>query len=275
MDPTTILLFVVVVPAAVAAATFLSTRRLARARDGASADVGPAVAAGVVAGYLGVAGVPTFPPVEAWQWVLPLALAGFVLAVVDVLRRSLSTRTRWTLRIVPLVAAVWFSLLHRTPTALAVLVPSILAFTWTVDRLGARATARTFLVVVFVEGVATSAAQLLAHWADGAFLAGAIAASAGAALVGAGRWPATARGAVAVVAVVLAALWIDGVLYADLPRGAATLLAVAPAVACAADVLAPRSVTGVRRAAVVVAASLASSGAAVVVTWSACGSSSY
>src|SRR5206468_156829 len=44
-----------------------------------------AIGAGYVVGQLGLFGRPAFPPVEAWQWLLPLAVIATVLGVIDAL----------------------------------------------------------------------------------------------------------------------------------------------------------------------------------------------
>ena len=65
MDPLRLALFTGLIPAAVAAGTLLLTRRF---------GVGIALAAGYVAGHLGVTGIPKGMPTEKWQWLLPIAI---------------------------------------------------------------------------------------------------------------------------------------------------------------------------------------------------------
>ncbi len=82
MDPVSLILRVGVLPGAIAAVLFL----LARWR-GWKGGPGMPVAAAYVAGHLAVAGIPKALPSEAWQWLLPVAGAGGILAMAGWLPR--------------------------------------------------------------------------------------------------------------------------------------------------------------------------------------------
>jgi len=262
VNPVLLALLAAAVAAAAAAGTWLLARRIARGRGEGSA-AGPALAAGYVAGHLVVAGPPRIPPAEAWQWLLPLAVAGALLgAAGDRLSRR-DPWWRWGLFPAVVLAALGVTLQERTALALG---GYGLGFVLLREVLGGAARIagpRPFLAALAGTSAATAGSLVISGWMLLGQAAGGLAAAAGAAFLLAGRFPAAAGSAVPVAALLLGFLCLDGVLYAELPRAAALLLAAAPLGAWAP--VPGREARPLRAAAVRVALVALLAGAAVAV----------
>ena len=260
MDPVHIAIFVAAVPAVVAAAVFLVTRWLRRGGDPA-ADAGPAVAAGFIAGFVGAAGAPSFPILDAWKWLFHIALAGGLLAVVAARAASPPEAIRWTLRAALAAFAVWVTVLDRTVPWLGGAFVAVMALTWFADGLAQRAGASAFLATMLVVATGTAVANGVANSAMLGQVGGGLCAPLGACLVLSWFLPAAVRGAVALVTVLLAAMTLNGLNY-ELPVASAVLLAAAvPAAWLAAGLLA--SMKSQRRTALVIAVAVLFAGTAV------------
>lgn len=225
-------IFVVAIPAAVAALALLLARRL---RRGEETPLWPGVAAGFAAGYLGIGGVPKSMPVEKWHWLLPIAVLG---AVVGALRNreSLPVWLRRNLSPALMVTVVLCTLLR--PTTVQLLAYGVAAFfvEVTIDGDPKRTTARSFLSVVLVVATASAIALVVSGTMLIGQMAGALAAVAGACLVLAGPLRVELRSAVPLVAALFVALWMNGILFAELPIASAALLASAPLACWIADI---------------------------------------
>ena len=104
------------------------------------------LAVGVVAGFFCVAGVPKFPPPEAWQWMPTIAALA---AVVGLAERGASW-TRWPLRAAVAVFAAWVTDLDRTPLRIAAAVASLLLVCAALDGVARRGGTRTLLAAILV-----------------------------------------------------------------------------------------------------------------------------
>jgi len=261
MDRVHVAVFVAAVPAAVAAAVFLSMRWLRRRGDSPT-DAGPAVAAGFIAGFVGAAGAPSFPILDAWKWLFYIALAGGLLAVVAARAASPPEAIRWTLRAALAAFAVWVTVLDRTVPWLGGAFVAVMALTWFADGLAQRAGASAFLATMLVVATGTAVANGVANSAMLGQVGGGLCAALGACLVLSWFLPAAVRGAVALVTVLLAAMTLNGLVYGDLPVASAVLLAAAvPAAWLAAGLLA--SMKSQRRTALVIAVAVLFAGTAV------------
>jgi hypothetical protein len=263
MDPAGMALYVVAIPAVVAAVALFLARRL---RRGDATPLWPGVAAGFAAGYLGVGGLPRGMPVEAWHWLLPIAVLGAV-AGANYAWETIPARLRVAPWIVVVGFTVWTSLVKRPPEAVVGYSAAAFFLGWTLDGAARRTGAATFLAVVLVVAVATAVSLVVSGTMLIGQLAGALAAATGACLVLASRLRAAPRSAVPLVAALLVALWMNGILFADLPIASAALLATAPLACWSADVvlakrLAPLPMTIARLA---VAVLFAGAGVAVAV----------
>lgn len=256
-------LFVVVIPAVVAAAALFLARFLAR---GEKAPLWPAIAAGFAAGHLGIGGWPRGMPVEAWQWMLPIAVLGAVTGA-SYAWNSMPARARVAPWVVIVGFTVWTTLVKRPPVALAGFSAAAFLLGWTLDGAARRTSARSFSATVLIVATATGVSLVVSGTLLIGQMAGALAAATGACLVLAGRLRLESRSAVPVVTALLAALWMNGILYAELPIASAVLLAAAPLGCWIADVvlakrLGPLPMTISR---VAVAVLLAGAGVAVAV----------
>jgi hypothetical protein len=263
MYPAGMALFVVVIPAAVAAAALLLARLVGRGADrGTQAWL--AISAGFVAGYVGIAGVPKAMPVEAWHWLLPIALLGAVVGAMHG-RRSLPRRLGVVAPLVLLGFAVVMTLLHATPTAIAGYVAAAYLVNLTLDGDPRRTSARSFLSVVLVVAIGTAVSLVVSGTMLIGHLAGALAAATGACIVLAGPLRVETRSAVPLLATLLVALWMNGILYAELPIGSAALLASAPLACWIADIVLANRLGALPMAIVRVGLAIVLAGAGVAV----------
>ena len=264
MDPAAIALFTALLPAVAAALVFLAVRWTQRGRAEALA-AGAALAAGTVAGYCGAVGLPRFPPAESWQWVLPISVAGGVLAAAEAAFPGAPAAVRWSLRAALVAFAVWASLLDHSPLPVAGLAAAAIVFAWTLARTAAGSTAAAYLPALLVAAVGASVAIGVSNWMDGGRIAGGFAAATGGCLVASLRFPAASRDAVAVAAPVFVTLLVSGCVVAALPVSAAVLLAASPAAAWLADAAIGARETRVPRALLRAAAAAVPAGAAIAI----------
>jgi hypothetical protein len=204
--------------AAVAAAAAAGTYRLSRRREGGT-PAGPALAAGVVAAFVVVGGLPKGLPAEAWQWLPPFALLAGGLGLVP---------DPWGRRaVVPALALglVLATVPERTFVAVGGLLLGFLALAEVVRGAALRAGPRPLLAALAVAAAGTAASLVVSGWMLLGQAAGGLAAAAGAVFLLAGRSPASAGSAVAAGTLLLGGLLLDGSLYAELPRASAVLLA--------------------------------------------------
>lgn len=236
-------LYGVMVPVVVAGAILMITFR-SRAPDRDRSSTGWAVAlalgAGYVAGYLTLLGLPPFPPVEANQWIVLLAIVAALLALVDSFHRTpgwlrhglrllLSFAVPW-LVLGPMREHTWStgeSLLWSAGSGLVLFGLITAAETTTRQSRGV-----SMPLSLLTLGVGTSLVLALSGSALLGQLGGVLSAALGAVLVFAWWRPDVemSRGPAAVVLVVLAGLWLSGYFYAEVPAASALLLLGAPGV---------------------------------------------
>lgn len=227
MDPVQAALYAVAVPAAVAAAVLFFVRALRKGRA-LETGAGPAITAGFVAGFLGIAGLPGFPPKETWHWLPFLAVAGTVVGSIE---PRMPEMPRRMLRVLLFVAAIVVSSLPKERTSFATIgiaVAGLLA-AHGVESLARLGGSRAALLPVCI-GAAGAAVALavFAGWAVLGMLCGALAAATAACLVLGSRVPVDARDAAVPAMVVLAASCAAGTQLAQLPVSSAILLAATP-----------------------------------------------
>jgi hypothetical protein len=262
VDPVHIAIFAAAIPAAVSAAVFLVLRRLRRGAGGADAGVG--IAAGFLAGFAGVGGLPSFPILDAWRWLFFIALAGGALAVIASRVSDPPEAIRWTLRAALAVFAAWATVGGKSAVWLAGVFAATIALVWFADGVARRTGPSTFLAATLVVATGTAVSTGVSNFAMLGQVAGGLCAALGACLLLSWFVPVSVRGAVALVGVLVAAIALNGFAYADLPAWSAALLGAAAPAAWLAAIFS-ESLPGRRRSALVVAAAAVFAGAAVAV----------
>jgi hypothetical protein len=224
VDPVRAGLLAALLPAVVAAVVLLALRLIRRGATDAAA-AGPALAAGFIATFLAVAGAPRLPPTDAWKWLPFIAMVALVAVRTE--RRALLLWNRWTTRAAAALFAAWVTDVERTELRVAAAVATALVVAAAFDGVARRGT-RTLLGALVVVAAATSATLFITGTANLGLASGALAASAGAAFVLAGRLGVSSAGAATVASTVLVALWLNGVVLAETKLASALLLAAAP-----------------------------------------------
>lgn len=228
MDPIQVALNAVAVPGAAAAVVFFAVRALTKGRGGAT-GVGPAIAAGFIAAFLAIAGLPTFPPKEAWHW---LPFVAVLTAAVGTVEARLSAVVRTGLQLAVLFPAVFAAVPHAERQSDATYAIAVAAFfsTRSLAWLERRGGAGPTLVPVGVTAAAIAVALLVfSGWAILGMLCGALAAATAVCLALGWKFPTHARDAALPASMLVAAAAAGGANYAELPIASAILLAVAPA----------------------------------------------
>ncbi|MBI1923763.1 hypothetical protein HYR99_05885 [Candidatus Poribacteria bacterium] len=212
-------------------------RRDAQNTGGAWAG-GLALGAGYIVGHAGVIGWPPFPPVEATQWLVYLAIAASAVGLLEA-RWGRSTWVRWGVRLLLLGMTLWLllrpMLKHNWGPGEAVawlagLGIALLLFWGGLDALVKRLSGVSLPLTLLIVAAGGSVVLGLSGSLLLGQLEGALAAALGVSLVVAWWRPAMslARSALPVVTVLLAGLWMAGYFYAQVPAASALLLAVAP-----------------------------------------------
>src|SRR5258706_8133581 len=149
MDPVLLGLVASAVAAVAAAAALLLGR-----------SAGPALAAGFSSGFLVVAGIPRSPPAETWQWLLPLAIAGGILAPLEGLASGRAPLLRWIPRAALALFAAGVSLLpaHRTVAAVGGAAAGILALGSALEAAATPAGPRSLLAILLPAAGGSAAA---------------------------------------------------------------------------------------------------------------------
>jgi len=237
-------LFGVLLPAVVSGIAFVvAWRPWQRDAPVANGIWGGAIAlsVGYIVGHVGLLGWPPFPPVEATQWLVYLALASGVFGLIIALWHE-STGLRWGLRLLLSGAMPWLILRpvlkYRWQPIEGVvwlvgLGVAILGFWLMLNALAKRFRGASTPLVLLVVATGGSVTLLLSGSAMLGQLGGVLTAALGASLVIA-WWNPTlslAHGATSVVAILLAGLWMSGYFYAEVPVVSALLLVVSPATA--------------------------------------------
>jgi hypothetical protein len=263
MDPVRIAVFVAAIPAATAAAVLLFLRRLRRGAE-APADAGLAITAGFAAGFLCLDAWPLWPPSDPWKWLLPVAVAGGAIGVLPSSFPRAAEAVRWARTAVLAAFVTWVAVLDRTAPWLGGAFAATMAVVWGLDVVARRAGGATFLGTVVVLAASVAVSSERSYFATLALVGGVLAAAAGGCLVLAWFAPTAVRGAAALCGILVAAMTLNCLVYADLPPVSAGLLAAAsPAAGVAAALTA--SLPGRRRAAIVVGVAALVAGAAAVV----------
>lgn len=230
-----LLLRIVVFPAAAGAIAVLLARFLVTREAPRAALLAIGAAAGAVVAYLGLAGVPRWPPIDSIGWI-PLATVAALIALLAVSRAPdrrpllgvaalivvaagaayLVGKPAWT-RMGLGSAAPWIALAALAVGAVAQ------GLTWSAERLHPAAVGGGLLATT----VGAAVASALSHSALLGMILGGVASVVGALTVGAIvlRIPLRGRAVMGVVAIAVAALVLYGKLFASLPTAAVLLLA--------------------------------------------------
>lgn len=230
-----LLLRIVVLPAAAGAIAVLLARFLVTRETPRAALLAVGAAAGAVVAYLGLAGVPPWPPIDSIGWI-PLATIAALVALLAVSRAPdrrpaigvaalvvvaagaayLVGKPAWT-RMGLGAAAPWIALSAVAVGAIAQ------GLTWSAERLHPAAIGGALLATT----VGAALASALSHSALLGMLLGGVASVIGALTVGAVvlRVPLRGRAVMGVVALAVAALLLYAKLFASLPTTAIALLA--------------------------------------------------
>lgn len=238
MSPVRILLLNVLLPAIAASVVlFIAWRRTLPMAGGKWAGA-VAFALGYLIAHFAAFGMPPFPPTDATQWLAYLALTAMVIGLVESFWRAPSW-ARWLWRWVFSGLMLWFLL--RPMVAYTWGVPKggawlltlslvMLTFWTALDTLTERVAGALLPALLFITVLGSSVALLLGRSASISQLCGGVAAILAVSVIFGWRQPnfTLAKGAVAVLTVLLFGFWLNGVFYAYLPMVTAALLALSP-----------------------------------------------
>lgn len=196
-----------------------------------------AVAAGVLAGYHAIAGLPVLPSASrrlaAIQWMPWLVIAALVVSLAQT-QPAVRRIPAWIFGAIVCVLVVALSFLGQIAAREKWLafaqMAAVLFLAWrSLDALARREPGPAIPVVLWVVVTATSVAALVSHSAKIAQLSGALAACLGACIVVAlwNRFLSAAGGVVAIAMTVLGVAWLNAVHFSDLAPGAALCLIAA------------------------------------------------
>ncbi len=227
MDPVQAALYAVALPALAAAVVLFAVRALNKQHADAT-GAGPAIAAGLVVGFLGNAGLPGFPPKEAWKWLPYIAMAG---AVAGAIEMRVPTPPRWLLRVLLFVVATFVS----SPAADRVSLASLgiaaagLAGLWATGRLERLGGTRAALLPSFIAafGLALALAVFSGSIVLGS-VCGALATAIATCLVLGHRLPVHARDAAVPATLIVTSGALCGFHWAELPVWSALAVAATP-----------------------------------------------
>lgn len=228
MDPNRIALYAAALPAGVAAVVLFVLGKPGGGRFALLA----ALAAGFLAGHVGLEGALATPPRERWQWLPWIALAGGAAGLIEAMTTSApagrSSPLRWGTRAALAVFTAWACVLTKTPLWIGGVAAAVTLLGMVVAGAATRPTAATFIAAVTVVALATAVTLFVGETLRVATLCGALAAAAGACLVLSRWFVVSPRAAIPLVAAMVAAFLLCGVLTANVPVTSAVLLAAAP-----------------------------------------------
>lgn len=206
-----------------------------------------AIGLGYLAGHVAIAGWPGLNPAEAMQWLLHLAAVAMWLSIKESLYPG-PPWYHWTARALLVGVAAWV-LLHpliagNQSMALheawiwGITGASMLVWT-TLDRLAERHDGPPVSAMLLLLATGTSGVLMISTSALLSQLAGALAAALGVCCVFAWRYRSTAcsQSAASVALPLLAALWIIGYYYVDVPLLSVALLSLTPILAWLAEAI--------------------------------------
>lgn len=198
-----------------------------------------ALAAGYVAGHIGVAGAPNWVPIGATGWLVHVAAVATIAAVLQIALGA-SVWAVWAVRIAAALGGAY--LILRVPirsqwsgghaiAALGIVTASTLITSRAFESAAAHTGALTMLAALGITAGGSAGILVLSGTALVGMLAGALAAAVGAAFLVEWAAPGSTNAAAAapVLAGVLVAMWTIALLFADMPGPAAALLVAAPA----------------------------------------------
>ena len=272
----------VVLPAGVAAAALGLALSIRRSSDGASQRrwAGAIALPGAyLAGHVFIAGWPSWPAIEASEWLVYFAAAAMVVGVVD---SAPSTRwwIRWPLRVALSLAVVWllsgsmreYRWDSRESAVWLLGLTAAMVLVWATVAVGA---ARNWGLAVAVQLVvivgATSIVLGLSASAKLAQLCGVLAASvaAMAPFLLRSRRGSPLSGAVPAIVFLWTGLLMIGYFYAEVPATSAVLLAAAPLAVWAAMIPATQRLAHWMPATIAIGLAALIAGAAVAYAYSA------
>jgi len=198
-----------------------------------------ALGIGYIVGHIATLGSPAFPPVEATQWLVYIALASLVIGVLETkwreirwltwaVRTGLLTVMSWLL-LRPLIAYSWTTL--QSGAWIAGLLVGALALWVTVERLIRHALPRRVGALMILWGTAQSIAIVMSQSAVLAQLQGTLTATLGAVFAVAWVFPkakVSFVSGVPVIAMLFVAHASGGFFYAELPTWSVACLGLAP-----------------------------------------------
>ena len=236
-----LLIWVLIVPAALSASAIASARRLGRGPAGGRRGrwgVAAGLGLGYLAGHVGILGWPGFPTLESKEWVAWLVLPASVLGVVET-SVGLPRWSSWTAR--GLLVALILGLVLRSKVEnawtiaesaawLGGLEVALLASWWNLEAQAHRLSGPGWVVPLGLASAGWAVVQTLGGGASAGQLDGVLASTFLGALTTLGLRPglALSKGGPPVALTVLAGLGLTGYFYAEVPALSAVLLTLAP-----------------------------------------------
>ena len=235
------LIWNLLVPAGVSASAIVLARRLGRnvpASGRGRWGVAVGLGLGYLAGHLGLLGWPSFPTLDAIQWVVWLGLAGMVLGVVETCW-SLPTWATWGLRgsfVAGTLGLLLRSKMENSWTKgesaawLQGLWLLMLVSWWNLEAQAERLSGPGWVVPVGLVTVGWAVVQVLGGGAALGQLDGVLASTLLGALLTVGLRPGVSlsRGWPAIVSTVVVGLGLTGYCYSEVPASVALILVAAP-----------------------------------------------
>ena len=197
------------------------------------------VAAGYLAGHIGVVGLPPLPPVETTQWLFYLVALSGLFALAGSFKRT-PPWLRWGLRLLLIAGLIWTTLKPiagyyewsaAESAAWGLGLGTAIAALWiALEGLAERVPGLPAPVSLIVVGIGTAVVLALSSSAMLGQLGGVlVAAMMPCFILSWARFsPSPSRGAISVAVLILAGLLLNGYFYADLKWINAVLLAVSP-----------------------------------------------
>lgn len=238
MSPLRILLFGVLLPAFAAGIVLFIAWRRTPPLAGGKWSGAVAFTLGYVIAYFVAFGMPPFPPIDAMQWLVYLAVVAMVIGLTESFFQ-IPSWTRWLLRWVFSVLMLW--LLLRTMVTYTWGVPKgvvwllslslmMLLFWTALDNLSEKVTGSLVPVLFFTTALGSSVALMLGRSASVSQLCGSVTAILAVSAVVGWQHPnfTLAKGAMAVLITLIFGFWLNGVFFAYLPMVTAILLTLSP-----------------------------------------------
>lgn len=238
MSPLRLLLLGVLLPAITGGVVLFIAWRQTPPLAGGKWSGAVAFTLGYVIAYFVAFGMPPFPPTDAMQWLVYLTMTAMFIGLAESFLQTPSW-AQWLLRWLFSVLMFWL-LLHTIVTYtwgvikgimwLLTLSLMMLLFWTTLDNLAEKVTGSLVPALFFITAFGSSLALMLGRSASVSQLCGSVAAILALGAVIGWRQPkfTLAKGAMAVLTVLIFGFWLNGVFYAYLPMVTAILLMLSP-----------------------------------------------